>query len=192
MAKFKGNVIMKNVRGTIGKQVLVKSYLGTEYMCASPEYDDNRAVSKAEQTNRDRFSDSTKYAKEAMKIPELKALYHSLRIKSNHTAYITAKLDATYHPEITALITQVYSGKAGSMILVQAKDVIKVNRVKVIICKSRYEVLEEGEAVNNGDGFNWLYTALTDVNSLNGVTIEAYAYDIAGNETVKMIKLLKE
>ena len=185
MAKFKGNVILKNVRGTIGKQVLVKSYLGTEYMCAKPEYNDNRSVSKLEQASRDRFANTTAYAKDAMKKPELKALYASLRIKKNHTAYITAKIDASYPPEITSLITQGYSGKAGSRILVQAKDVIKVNRVKVIVYKSPNEVLEEGEAVDNGDGFNWLYTAAVDVNSLNGISVEALAYDIAGNETVR-------
>ena len=63
MAKFKGNVIMKNVRGTIGQQVLVKSYLGTEYMCAKPYYNENRPVGEAEQANRNRFANTTEYAK---------------------------------------------------------------------------------------------------------------------------------
>ena len=185
MAKFKGNIIMKNVRGTLGKQILVKTYLGTEYMCSKPYYNDKRRVGELEQASRNRFADTTEYAKDAIQNPELKALYASLRIKKNHTAYITAKIDASYPPEITALITQGYLGKAGSMILVQAKDVIKVKRVKVIVYKAPNEVLEEGEAVDNGDGFNWLYTAAVDVNSLNGISVEALAYDIAGNETVR-------
>jgi hypothetical protein len=189
MAKFKGNVIMKNVRGTIGQQVLVKSYLGTEYMCAKPYYNDNRPVGEAEQANRNRFANTTEYAKDAMLDPELKALYSSLRIKKNHTSYITAKIDACYPPEIRSLITQGYSGKAGSVILVHAADNIKVNNVSMMIFDPSMRLVEQGEAVDNGDKYSWIYTATVDVHNTNGFTIEARAYDIAKNEAVTAVLL---
>jgi hypothetical protein len=186
MAKLNGNVIMKNVRGTIGKQVTVKSYLGTEYMCSTPQYDDGRPVGELEQANRDRFAGSTKYAIQAILNPELKALYASLRIKKNHTAYITAKIDACYPPEIKAVITQGYSGKAGSLITVHATDEIKVARVKVIVFDTSMQLVEQGEATDSGDRYTWMYTASINVDSVNGFSVEARAYDIAGNETVKL------
>ncbi len=189
MAKFKGNVIMKNVRGTIGQQVLVKSYLGTEYMCAKPYYNENRPVGEAEQANRNRFANTTGYAKDAMRNPELKALYSSLRIKKNHTAYITAKIDACYPPEIKSLITQGYSGKAGSVILVHATDNIKVDKVTIAIFDSSMRLVEQGEAADNDDKYSWIYTATVDVDNTNGFTIEARAYDIAKNEAVTAMLL---
>ena len=178
---------MKNVRGMINKQVQVKSYLGTEYMSYAPSRKKNRKVGELEQANRERFRESTVYAKEAVKIAELKALYATLRIKKNHTAYITAIIDATYPPKITSLITQGYLGKAGSVILVQVTDKIKVKRVQVSVYDPAMQVIEQGEAIDNGDGFNWMYTANRSVDSINGFTVEAKAYDIAGNETVKTL-----
>jgi hypothetical protein len=189
MAKFKGNVIIKNVRGTIGKQVTVKSYLGTEYLCSTPNYNENRRVSELEQANRKRFADTTEYAKKAMSIPELKALYASLRIKPNHTAYITAKIDASYPPEIKALITQGYSGKAGSIIIIHAIDNIKVKNVNVAVFDASMQLVEQGEAADSGDGYAWMYNATTSVDSVNGFTVQVKAYDIAGNETIMAQKL---
>jgi hypothetical protein len=189
MAKFKGNVIIKNVRGTIGKQVTVKSYLGTEYLCSTPSYNENRRVGELEKANRQRFADTTAYAKQAMSDPGLKALYASLRIKKNHTAYITAKIDATYPPEIKSLITQGYSGKAGSVIVIHAIDNIKVKNVRVSIYDASMQLVEQGEAADSGDGYAWMYNATMGVDSINGFTVEARAYDIADNETVKSQKL---
>jgi hypothetical protein len=187
MAKFKGNVIMKNVRGMIGKQVVVKERLGTEYMCAKPVYDDNRPVSVAEQANRDRFAQTTEFAVAATKDPELKKEYAALTKKKGHNAYITAKLDASHPPKIVSVIHQGYTGVIGNVIIVQATDNVKVKCVKVGIYDSSNQIIEQGEAVDHGDGLNWMYTASVSNVNVNGCTIEVRAFDIAGNEAMSVV-----
>jgi len=96
------------------------------------------------------------------------------------------KSDARLPPKINSLLTQGYTGKAGSCILVQATDNIKVKRVTVSIYDSEKSLVEESEAVENGDGFNWIFTAIVAVESIAGFVIEARAYDIAKNVAVKV------
>lgn len=182
MAKIKGNIIMQDVRGMIGKQVVIKERLGTQYICAKPVYNDNRHVSKAEQANRNRFAESTAFAKAAMLNPQLKQEYAALTTKKGHTAYTTAKSDASHPPKIVSVIHQAYTGAIGSVIIVQATDNVKVKRVKVLIADAMNRVVEQGEAVDHGDGFNWMYTTGVENVNVSGCTIEVRAYDISGNE----------
>ena len=184
MAKIKGNNLMVNVRGMIGKQVVFKQRLGTPYVAAAPYTNDKRVAKGEEKANRNRFAEAVELAKQALDDPELKKEYAALARKGQ-TAYNVAVSDARVPPEIKTLVTQGYNGRIGSCVLIQATDNVKVKRVRVIIYDAAHALIEEGDASDNGDNYTWLYTATVEVENIAGCTIEVSAHDIAGNITRK-------
>lgn len=179
---------MLNVRGMIGKQVVFKQRLGTPYVAAAPYTNDRRVAKGEEKVNRNRFAEAVELAKEALADPERKKEYAALARKGQ-TAYNVAVSDARVPPEIKTLITQGYTGRIGSCVVVQATDNVKVKRVRVNIYDAARVLIEEGEAKDNGDNYTWLYTATTEVENVEGCTIEVSAYDIAGNVTVRATEI---
>ncbi|MBL7697101.1 MAG: hypothetical protein JNK79_03045 [Chitinophagaceae bacterium] len=57
--------------------------------------------------------------------------------------------------------------------------------MKVSIYDNEDKLIEEGDAIDNGDELNWLYKVTVDA---PGKKIIAKAYDLPENETVKEIK----
>jgi hypothetical protein len=184
MAKIKGNYVMANVRGMLGKQVVFKERLGTPYVAGPPNVNENRVAKDKEQRNRNSFGDAVEFGKEAVKDPELKKEYAALA-KKGQTAYNVAVSDARLPPDINSLLTQGYTGQPGSCILVQATDNVKVKRVQVSIFDAALTLIEQGDATDNGDNFNWIYPATVLVENIAKCKIEVQAYDIAGNVTMK-------
>ncbi len=184
MAKNKGNQVMKNVRGMFGKQVVFKIRLGTEYVSAPPNVNENRIPKPAEGANRRSFAEAVAFGKYVVTDPELKAKYAAL-VKQGQTAYNAAVSDARLPPKIKSLITQGYTGQTGSCILIQATDNVKVNKVSVSIYNEALQLIEEGEASDNGDNMNWIYRATVPVANITGYTVEVSASDIAENVTTR-------
>jgi hypothetical protein len=184
MAKIKGNHLMKNVRGMFGKQVVYKERLGTPYIAAPPTVNENRVAKDGEQDNRNSFGEAVEFGRKAIKDPDLKKEYAALA-KKGQTAYNVAVSDARLPPKINSLLMQGYTGQPGSCILVQATDNVKVKRVQVTILDAAKNLIEQGDATDNGDNFNWIYAATVLVQTVLGCTIEVSAYDLAGNVTVK-------
>ena len=188
MAKIKGNHIMQNVRGMLGKQIVFKERLGTPYVAAAPYVDENRVASNDEQGNRNRFGKAVEFGKYAIKNPDLKKEYAALA-KKGQSAYNVAVSDARIPPKINSLLTHGYTGHTGSCILVQATDNVKVKRVQLSIYDTSMLLIEQGEAADNGDNINWIYAATISVEHIAGYKIVASAYDISGNVTVKDVLL---
>jgi hypothetical protein len=188
MAKIKGNHVMQNVRGMFGKQIVYKERLGTPYVAAPPYVDNNRVAKEEEQKNRNLFGDAVDFGKQAVKDPDLKSEYAALA-KKGQTAYNVAVSDARLPPKINSLLTHAYTGQIGSCILVHATDNVKVKRVHLAVYDDTMTLIEQGEAVDNGDGIYWMYTATVLMERISGFKIEARAYDIAGNVTLRAILL---
>ena len=184
MAINKGNQVMKGARGMFAGQVIFKERLGTEYVAGPPVVNENRKAGEAETKNRYDFGKAVRYGKEAVKDDKLKAEYEALR-KTNQTAYNVAVSDARIPPKINSLLAHGYNGKAGSSILVNATDNVKVKRVHVTIHDRNKTLIEEGQAADNGDHTNWIYTATVTIENAAGCTIEARAYDIAENVAIR-------
>lgn len=179
---------MKNVRGMFAKQVIFKERLGTSYVSGIPNVNENRVATEDEAGNRKSFGEAVEFGKDAVKNPALKAEYAALA-KKNQTAYNVAVSDARLPPKINSLITQGYTGKSGSCIVVQATDNVKVKRVHISFYDRTKTLIEQGEATDNGDNTNWIYSATVSTENIEGFTIEARAYDIAGNETIKTAEI---
>ena len=179
---------MQNVRGMFGKQVVFKNRLGVPYVAAPPYIKKNRIASESEHANRMSFAEAVEFGKKAIRDPQLKAEYASLA-KPRQTPYNAAVSDARLPPKINSLLTQGYTGKIGSCILINATDNIKVKRVHIIIYNQAMELIEQGEAVDNGDNSNWIYSATVSAEDITGGTIEARAYDLAGNVALKTAEM---
>ena len=186
MAKIKGNFIMMNVSGMLGKQVVIKNRAGKQYMSAPPTIDENRPLTPNKAAWREKFKAFAAYGKYIGSIPEMKAEYKAVA-KPGQTAYNVAFKDARYPPEVTAVSIQGYSGTPGDKIFVQAKDDFKVTAVKVTIYSASGEVIEQGDAVE--DGILWMYIVTNLNNTIKGSKILVAAYDLPGNVGVREIVL---
>ncbi len=186
MASIKGNLIMMNVSGMIGKQVVVKHRAGKQYLCGPPTINKNRRLTPNKAAWREKFKEFAEYGKYIGEIPEMKAAYKAVA-KPGQTAYNVAFRDARYPPEVTSVSIQGYSGTPGDKIFVQAKDDFKVTKVKVTIYSASGEVIEQGDAVE--DGILWMYVVTNSNNTIQGSKILVTAYDLPGNEGVKEIVL---
>lgn len=175
---------MYGVRGMFGNQVVYKKRNTTRYVASAPEVDENRVPSEAEQANRDRFARSNTYAKTSIKDPLVKQMYEAAA-KKNQTANNVAFSDAYRPPVIKGILAYGYAGVMGNIITVQATDNFKVTAVKVSIYDSDNILIEEDNAVDNGDRLNWMYTISRDNNNVSGSKIIVKAYDMPGNETIK-------
>jgi hypothetical protein len=183
MATQENNSVMEGVTGIFGKQVVFKKRRGKRYVAAPPNHDKNRKPGKDEQANRDRFKRSNEYASDAIKDDATKSMYAAVA-NQWQTAHNIAFSDAYHPPVITGIIANGYTGHAGNIIMVQAKDNFKVASVTVAVYDANNVLIEEGDAVDNGDRLNWIYTA---TQNLRGSKILVKAYDLPGNETVKEI-----
>jgi hypothetical protein len=78
MAKIKGNFIMMNVSGMLGKQVVIKNRAGKQYMSAPPTIDENRPLTPNKAAWREKFKAFAAYGKYIGSIPEMKAAYKAV------------------------------------------------------------------------------------------------------------------
>ena len=183
MARISRNSIMADVQGMIGNQIVYKKRKGKPYTCAPPEVNKNRKPGEKEQANRNRFKNSTHYAKHAVKDAAIKSNYAAVA-KEWQTAYNVAFQDASYGPEVSGIITKSYAGEIGDVIFIQAKDNFKVIKVYVSIYDGNNDLVEKGEAVDNGDGLNWIYTVTQLNKNVPASKIIVTAYDLPYNEAM--------
>ena len=186
MAKINGNLIMMKVSGMIGKQVVIKHRNDKPYISAAPTIDEDREPTANQKAWQLKFKSFVDYGKVASKAPATRDGYMAAR-KKGQSAYNVAFRDARYAPEVTAITAKGYTGRAGDIIYVQAKDDFMVTAVKVMIYSASGELIEEGNAVT--DDILWMYQASGNNSNIEGSKIVAKAYDLPGNEGVKEVTL---
>jgi hypothetical protein len=175
MAKISNNLIMQNITGMIGKQIVFKNRKGKVYACAAPTFDKNRKPTKGQLAARENFKRKSEYAKYAIRDIDVKTAYLAVA-KPGQNAYNIAVRDAGIPPTITSIITRGYKGTVGNIIIVQAMDDFKVASVKVSIRNAENKIIEEGKAI--ADGINWIYEVTKNI---LGTKIIATASDLPGN-----------
>ena len=136
MAKQGNNIIMRNTRGMVGKQIVFKTRAGRSYVAAPPEVNGNRKATPKQLAVQQRFKTSIAYAKAALTSIELKEAYDKVALRGQ-SAFNVAFKDAFNAPDSTGHCCQDYQGVAGNVIVVHAKDDFKVNAVKVSIRNSK-------------------------------------------------------
>jgi hypothetical protein len=82
-----------------------------------------------------------------------------------------------------------YTGVIGSTIKIRAVDDFRVTGVQVEIYAANGTLLEKGNAEQQVNGVDWIYTATQANNLLTGSKINAIATDVPGNEGALEITL---
>lgn len=114
--------------------------------------------------------------------PDSKAEYAE-KAAGGKTAYNVAVADFFSAPDIDEIDLSSYTGTVGDTIRVRATDDFKVTQVVVTIANADGSLVEEGEAVLQPNGLDWVYAATVDNPSLEGDRILVQAIDRPGNVT---------
>jgi hypothetical protein len=187
MAKS-GSVLLKGASGSIGKEVTITRKKSGRIQLGKHCGGGKVPASEKQLQARQKFKIGTMYAKAAMKDPVVKAQYQAMA-KHDQTAYNLALRDAYKAPEITWVRTGDYTGGIGSRIVVRALDDFRVAGVRVRIMNAAGVVVEEGEAVLEANGLDWVYTTVVENGDVKGSVVRVVARDLPANETVEEVVL---
>jgi hypothetical protein len=170
MAKInKKNSLLEGLSGSIGDLVFHQMPDGSTRVSKKPDFSE-RVFSQAQTDHQGRFKLASAFAKEAQAWP----VYIERARRKKKTAYNLAMAD-WFHPPVIHSIE-----RDEGRVRVQASDDVQVTKVEVRILDNEGNTLEQGQAVQM-DPLYWEYVA-----SAEG-TVEASAWDMAGNQTVKVL-----
>lgn len=188
MAKQKGNILTKNLRGMVGKQVVFKSRQGTDYVAGAPVR--HAPFTANERKNQNAFRDRSIYASDLWRDEKYADIYRKAAAAlGKKTAFQAAQHDILHPPKIVAVHTAAYKGAPGDNIYIQAIDDVKVMSVLVSITSAEGKTIEHGNAVESDDKLLWIYTAQKENATWQGTKIVITAYDIPYNQAVKELIL---
>lgn len=188
MAIVNRNLITKGLSGKLGKDLVFRQRKGRTILSIAPRFSGKRSVAQEEQKNR--FKKATRFANIQMQNPELKEEYNQVaKEKGIYSGYNLAVSDYFHAPEIESVNTSNYHGEIGDEIEIIAFDNFKVKRVEVEIYGGDGNLLEKGEASNNGMEGEWYYEVSVANSQYSGDKIVVKAFDYPGNVTEKEIVL---
>lgn len=175
MAKIRKNIIIQGFSGTLGDQLVIKQdKAGRTILAVPPTVDPNRTFTEAQQAQHEKFREAAAYAKDA----KVQEVYQEKAEGTPQTPYNVAMADWFHAPEVEEIDAEGWSGQAGEVIRIRAQDDVQVTQVTVLITDGGGTVLEQGAAVNNGNGW-WQYT--TSSATPGASRIVASARDLPGN-----------
>ena len=108
-------------------------------------------------------------------------LQYNEKATTRKSAYHLAIADFCNAPQIGEINISGYNGLQGDLISITATDDFQIVAVKVRIESADRSLSEEGEAILQADGINWMYTAIHSIESLAGICITVTANDIPGH-----------
>ncbi|WP_343694003.1 hypothetical protein [Chitinophaga sp.] len=184
-------MIWRAASGSVGKELTITTKRSGSVQIGKHRKASTVAPTESQLDVREKFKLGVIYAKAAMDNPDLKAQYQAAALRSNkdQSAYNLAVRDAAMAPEIRSITTAAYTGAIGSTISVKAIDDFKVATVTVKITSAAGVVIEQGNAILQKNGLDWLYTATAQNDALQGSTITVSATDLPANETVQEVVL---
>jgi len=184
MAKATDNILLKGASGTIGDTLTITRKSSGSVILGKKRKASSTGPTAAQLEVQRRFKVGIQYAKSAMKDPATKAVYAAVA-GPDQSAFNMALRDATKSPVVESINTADYQGTIGDTIVVRALDDFKVVNVKVSIRTAAGAIVEEGDALPQENGLDWVYTAIADNAALAGSVITAIAIDTPGNQTPK-------
>lgn len=170
MARVHKNAIIEGLSGMIGDQLVFRTLRdGRTIVCSKPDFS-RRVLSADQKAHHAKFRQAAAYAREAART---EPLYAQLAAGTMKTAYNVALADF-FHPPVIHSVT-----RADSIVLIRARDDVKVAGVRVTMLDEAGTVLERGEALP-AEGDTWRYQA----QQAGRVLVEVW--DLAGNVVREM------
>ncbi|MBZ5858873.1 hypothetical protein [Flavihumibacter profundi] len=188
MAIATDNILVRNIYGGLGKQVVFRQRGDKTIMAKWPSIDKNRKPTPGQSAAQQQFQVAVYFAQFARKDEQLSAIYKNLARK-HQSVYHAAISDAKIAPELSDPVLKAYTGKPGQQLIITATDNYKVVSVLCSIFTPDGQLLESGEAIQLDNEYDWAYTATKENASLPGTTIRFAAFDIPKNETELVITL---
>ncbi|OMP78688.1 hypothetical protein [[Flexibacter] sp. ATCC 35208] len=178
MALVKDSLLLQLVRGTLGDQLTIYERNG-QIIMAKKRGPSKKKPTKKQLEARYKMQVAAAYAKMILLDPELKAYYKS-KAGAGQNAYNMAIKDAFKSPEVQQIRFE------ETTVIVTAKDEFRVAEVEVRVLDAAGAMLERGKAVLGRNGVDWYYNAAS---LPAGGKVVAVAEDLAGNGTVREVKL---
>ncbi|MHB2149558.1 hypothetical protein ACX8XP_10910 [Calditrichota bacterium LG25] len=181
MAKAGKNLILYGVSGKIGDQIVIRQRGGEVILSQAPGKRTGEP-SEAQKAQQLKFQQAIIYGKQAIADPDTKAEYEA-KAEGLKTGYNVAVADFLHAPQIDEIDVTNYKGNAGDTIRIRAVDDFKVVQVHVEIYNSDGSLVEEGDAVLQDNGLDWIYTCTADNTDTAGDKIVIKVSDKPGNIT---------
>jgi len=184
MARSNNNPLTKGASGTIADLLTFRTRRSGRVVMSAKRGESSVPPTAEQLAVQRRFKRGVIYAKAVLKDPTLKAYYTALA-GPDQSAYNMALKDFMRPPVIESISTDDYHGAVGEPILILAYDDFKVDSVRVVIRNAAGGIIEQGNAVLQINGLDWVYTSTIENLVLVGTTITVIAVDTPGNEATK-------
>jgi hypothetical protein len=181
MAKVAGNIVLHGAHGKLGDQIVIRQRSGTTILSQAPVAS-GKEPTAAQAAHRLRFQLAVLYGKKVLGDATLEAEY-AARAEGLKNAYNVAVADFLHAPDIDEIDVTNYHGAVGDTIRIRVTDDFEVKQVTVAIHNGDGSLVEEGDAVQQDDVIDWLYTATAENTEMAGDRIEIKAMDRPGNIT---------
>ncbi|GEP95710.1 Ig-like domain-containing protein [Chitinophaga cymbidii] len=187
MAKNSENVVMAGTSGKLADQLVVRRERDGDLVYAKKP----RKTEKEPHVNvvkqRTRFGEAAHYAKAALKVPDIRAVYEAkAKAKGGReSAFNVAIGDYCNVPQVRMVNTEGYTGQPQSTIVIRAIDDVKVAAVYVTVQDPNGAVVEQGAAVQNDMELDWTYTATAMLATLEGSLLTIKVSDLPGNQVTE-------
>ena len=182
MASTQNNYVTHGLKGQVGELFVFKTVKGKTIVAAPPRKSNHEPTEK-QLKQQDIFQEAVIYGKTVMVTPALNAIYKTA-VPEGGSVYQVSLADFLSAPKINEVDVSDYVGEPGNSIRIRATDDFMVKNVDVTITNEDGILVEEGEAVKQSNGLDWLFTAKMKNDTLTGDKIVVKAYDISGNVAV--------
>ena len=184
MGESKNNLATEGLSGQVGNLVFRRRKAdGKVFVSRQPAAFEGDPTS-AQKAVQSKFQQAIIYGKAATADPATKALYAN-KTTAGQSAFNVAVADFFNAPNIQEIDVSAYTGQVGSVIRVRATDDFNVADVSVHIANVDGSLVEEGAALLQPNGVDWIYTATQQNDSLAGDKITVMVTDIPRNTTVE-------
>ncbi|MBT1704929.1 hypothetical protein [Chryseosolibacter indicus] len=183
MGKIKGHSIIKEVSGSIGKDMYVRRH-GKDTIISRKGV--ARRSTKDQAANRHQFAQAALHARTVLTEPALTRDYKIISLiqgfKSTKSAAIS---DFLRQPEIESIDIENYKGNIGDTLLIHDKYVLKLIEIHVTITVLDGTLIEHGLAVPCE--LHWKYSATVQNVLLRGTCIAVTGIDRLRRRTEKVV-----
>jgi len=184
MAKYRYNVLTHGLSGTLDIVAFSQRAGGLTVLGKRRK---KRSIDNPFTANQiavhEKFQQASQYAKSVKaNNPTLFAAYTAIA-GTGQSGFNMAFADFFNSPSITNIDVSAYTGAPGSIIKARVVDDIESKKVHVRIESASAVLIEEGDAVKDADGLDWLYTATQTNASVTGSKVTVTATDNPGNTT---------
>ena len=176
MPKIKLNPAISSISGSLGDIVFRRAGNGYVIICRKPDMS-HVVHSPAQLAHQQRFRLAVHYAKGVFSDPERSCPYR----QAGGSVYQRALADYMHPPVVEALDLTGYTGRPGDPLLVRARDDFEVVAVQLCLLDAAGTEIEQGPALRDPAGGNWLYLAHAPVAPGSLVRVRATATDRPGN-----------